>query len=125
MPRALFAFDDRQAANRAADRLTAMGLRTPDVHVHDDPAEAGGQIGRKLDEQVSGGLFSNLADLFQGVFDWDKQPGEATVYREALTRGGAVVSVNLDDDAATSDVDRVMQEEGSEKSTGWSLLDKS
>ncbi len=125
MPRALFIFTDREAATRASDRLAGMGLREPQVHVHRDPAEASGAIGRKVDEQVSGGLLSNFYDLLQGVFDWEKQPpGEAAVYRDALTRGGAVVSVQVDDDAAQAEITRVMQAEGSERSTGWTMLDK-
>ena len=126
MARALFIFDDRVAAQRAAERLAAMGLQAPRVHVHDDPAATSGELGRKIDEQVSGGLITNLYDLFQGVFDWDKRsPDEATVYREALTRGGAVVSVDVDDDATgQADVDRLMQAEGSERSTGWAMIEK-
>jgi hypothetical protein len=121
MSNALFAFDDRDAGQRAADRLIEHGVQPGAVHVHvHTPYEE--SPGRKADEQVSGGLLTNLVDLFQGVFDWGPSPHDAAAFEETVRRGGVVVSVDTPDDdgEARDTIDELMLAAGCNQHTDWS-----
>ena len=74
---------------------------------------------RSVDEQVTGGLLTNLRDLFQGVFEWGSSPHDGSVYEEILRRGGVVISVNVLDTMQRSRVDMLMQTAGCSRRTDW------
>jgi hypothetical protein len=119
MSNALFAFDDRDAGQRAADRLIEHGVRPAAVHVHaHTPYEE--SPSRKVDEQVTGGLLTNLADLFQGLFDFGSSPHDAATFEDTVRRGGVVVSVDADSDEERESVDELMLAAGCSQHTGWS-----
>lgn len=122
MANALFAFEAPEAARRAAEQLRAAraaGDAPLRVELHVNEAAAGPTLGRKLDEQLSGGLLSNMLDLFQGVFDWGDSPHDASSYEETLRRGGAVLSVDAATDAQRAEAERLMLQAGCSRHTAW------
>jgi hypothetical protein len=119
MSNALFAFDDRAAGQHAADRLVEQGVPPAAVQVHAHrPYEE--SFPRQADEQITGGLITNLADLFQGLFEWDASPHVASSFEETVRRGGVVVSVDVDSDDERKRADEVMLAAGCSRHTGWS-----
>lgn len=77
-------------------------------------------LGRKADEQISGGLITNVLDLFQGLFDFGSSPHDAAAFEETVRRGGVVVSVDADGDDEQGAVDEIMLAAGCDQHTGWS-----
>lgn len=120
MANALFAFDDRNAGRLAARRLIEEGLQPDAVRLRAKEGAANDALAHKVDEQVSGGLVSNLVDLFQGVLDWGSSPHDASSYEETVMRGGAVVSVDARTEDERDTADEVMLAAGCNKHTGWS-----
>ena len=51
-----------------------------------------------IDEQVTGGVLTNLFNLFQGVMDWGDSPHDAASFEATVTRGGVVVEVQAADE---------------------------
>jgi len=119
MANALFAFDDPEAGRRAVDHLLAAGLRADAVHLHLHEVPPLESRPRQLDEQVTGGLLTNLADLFQGLFDWGDSPHDAAPFEETYRRGGAVVSVDAQSAEEESTTDLVMRNEPCDRYTDW------
>jgi hypothetical protein len=119
MSNALYAFEDRDAGQRAADRLLDNGVQPQavQVHVHKPYEES---LPRKADEQVTGGLLTNLVDLFQGVFDWGSSPHDAATFEETVRRGGLVVSVDAGTEEDRDQIDDIMLAAGCNRHTGWS-----
>lgn len=117
MSNALFAFEACEAGNRAAEDLRQNGFDSDAVKVYHQKAHDGAS--RQLDEQVTGGLVSNLLDLFQGVFDWGGSPHNAAAYEDTVRRGGAVVSVNANTSDEMSIADQRMQAAGCRQRTTW------
>lgn len=87
------------------------------VHRHERYEES---FGRKADEQITGGLVSNVLDLFQGIFDFGSSPHDAAAFEETVRRGGVVVSVDADSDDECSAVEQVMLAAGCDQHTAWS-----
>jgi hypothetical protein len=117
MINALFAFESREAGQQAADDLQKQGFAAGDVHVYSQQAPQG--TVRKVDEQVSGGLVSNVLDLFQGIFDWGSSPHNAAPFEETVRRGGVVVGVNARDADEQRIVDERMQAAGCDQRSDW------
>lgn len=88
------------------------------VHLHTPYEES---PSRKIDEQVTGGLLTNLVDLFQGIFEWGSSPHDAAPFEETVRRGGVVVSVDTpdDDSEARDTIDELMLAAGCDLHTGW------
>lgn len=118
MANALFSYHDIAAAQRAAQRLAAM-LPPQSVVLHAKNAPANDTLLDQADEAVSGGLFRNVFDLFQGVFEWGDSPHEASDYEETVRKGGAVVSVDARTAAEQAAVDQAMQGTGFAQRTDW------
>lgn len=87
------------------------------LHRHEPYEES---FGRKADEQITGGLVTNLLDLFQGLFDFGASPHDAAAFEDTVRRGGVVVSVDADGDDEQGVVDEVMLAAGCDQHTGWS-----
>lgn len=87
------------------------------VHIHEPYEES---FARKADEQISGGLVSNVLDLFQGLFDFGSSPHDAAAFEETVRRGGVVVSVDADSDEARDTVEEIMLGAGCNQHTAWS-----
>lgn len=120
MSQALFAFENCQTGESAARELLRRGLEASRVQVHRDASKQPGHSFPAIDEQVTGGLITNLLDLFRGVLEWGSSPHDASAFEETIRRGGSVVSV----DAATADnerlADEVMAAAGADRRTPWS-----
>jgi len=122
MANALFAFNDPSAGQRAAHRLLDEGLQPEAVRLRANEGAANDALSRRVDEQVTGGLVSNLVGLFQGVLDWGSSPHDASAYEETVLRGGAVVSVDAKTEDERDTADEVMLAAGCNKHTDWSEL---
>jgi hypothetical protein len=119
MENALFAFEDRDAGRRAAQRLIEKGMSREAVQVHARPATPTEEMSRSVDEQVTGGLVQNLRDLFQGVMEWGASPHDASAYEETVRRGGTVVAVDADTEAERTMAEEVMRAAGCAAHTDW------
>ncbi|HSI47514.1 MAG TPA: hypothetical protein VLA61_04565 [Ideonella sp.] len=119
MVNALFAFPDAAAGRLAAQQLVERGLPASAVRLHlgQDPIDP--PLPRQVDEQVTGGLISNVLDLFQGIFDWGASPHDAAPYEETVRRGGAVISVDASTAEQQADADRLLTEAGCLQRTDW------
>jgi hypothetical protein len=120
MPNAIFAFDNQILGRGAADRLVAKGLPADSVHLHASHPEPNDKVSTEVDEQVTGGLLSNFANLFQGIFDWRNSPHDPRAYAETLRHGGLVVSVDASDEGECGIADSVMKDAGCVQRTDWS-----
>jgi len=97
-------FDRHDAARRAAAQLQDSGFGPDSVHVTEEPGMPG--AGGALTETSAppsrdeGGLFAGLRSFFAEVFGAGPEPhGHFDQYAEAVRRGGAVVKVDVDDEA--------------------------
>ena len=120
MANALFAFENAVAGQGAAQELIRRGLPAKAVQTHYDSAKQPGHSGGAIDEQITGGLITNLLDLFRGVIEWGDSPHDASAFEETIRRGGTVVGV----DAATAEEQTlavsVMDAAHCDRRTGWS-----
>jgi hypothetical protein len=116
---ALFAFDDLESAQRAAERAAAR-LPPEAVAVHMKDLGRSESLLDQADETlVSGGMLRNLYDLFQGIFEWGPSPHDASHYEEVVRKGGAVLSVDANSREQQAEIDRALQDAGFERRTDW------
>jgi hypothetical protein len=120
MANALFAFENREAGESAARELLKQGLSADAVQVHFDVAKQPGHSGRDIDEQITGGLFGNLLDLFRGVMEWGSSPHDASSFEETVRRGGAVISVEAGTVDQQQAADKVAHAAACDRRTDWS-----
>jgi hypothetical protein len=120
MANALFAFENCEAGQRAAQRLIDEGLPAEAVQVHARPGGGKDTLPRQADEQITGGLLTNVFDLFKGVFEWGGSPHDASAFEETVRRGGAVVSVDAKTEEQCDAVDEIMLAASCDRHTGWS-----
>jgi hypothetical protein len=66
------------------------------VKAHHRASGVRGGVVEQTDEQITGGVLSNLYNLFQGVFDWGNSPHDASAYEAVVNRGGAVLEIRAD-----------------------------
>jgi len=120
MANALFAFDNLEAARRAAERAAAR-LPPEAVAVHTKDLGRSESLLDQADETViSGGLLRNMYDLFQGIFEWGESPHDASPFEETVRKGGAVLSVDTRSEEQQAAVDRALQDSGFQRRTDWS-----
>jgi uncharacterized protein (TIGR02271 family) len=96
------AFEDRDAAQRAVERLVDAGFDRDDVHVQEGAStsttgatSASGGADRADDEH---GMMASIRHFFASVFGEDSPAGHSGVYSEAVHRGASVVVVDAQDD---------------------------
>ena len=119
MANALFAFDDLESAQRAAERAAAR-LPPEAVAVHTKDLGRSQSLLDQADETlVSGGMLRNMVDLFQGIFEWGESPHDASHFEEIVRKGGAVVSVDANTDEQQLAVDAALTGTGFERRTDW------
>jgi len=109
MQTVISAFDDRQTAQRAAERLVEMGFPREDVHLQEPPtadtteASTEAQLGDRTmasperEVAVDRGVFSSISHFFARLFGED-EPHYASTYSEAVRRGSSVVVVDAADE---------------------------
>jgi uncharacterized protein (TIGR02271 family) len=87
-------FESDADARRAMQLLTAKGTDQDQIEITHAQEQAGAGTG----EQADTGMVSRVRNFFSGMFGPQDEP-EVGHYAEALRRGGAVLKVELDDDA--------------------------
>lgn len=119
MAQALFAFEDPAAGHRAAQLLMDSGFPADAVHLHEHEDISQRSTAYKIDEQITGGLLANLAQLFQGIFDFSSSPHDPSAYTETVMRGGVVLSVSARNAEEESAAERLMDASDCDQHTGW------
>ena len=113
-------FDSFQQAQNAKSRLEAEGVAPADITVHardaasHTPGQTDASVGTTAVGGTSGavagheqeGVVGRIEHFFKRLFGDDDQPEEAGHYREAVRRGGALLSVDVGDE---SSIDRVRE----------------
>jgi uncharacterized protein (TIGR02271 family) len=87
-------FESDADARRAMQMLTARGTDPNHVEITHAQEQAGAGTG----EQADTGMVNRVRNFFSGMFGPQDEP-EVGHYAEALRRGGAVLKVDVDDDA--------------------------
>jgi uncharacterized protein (TIGR02271 family) len=99
MQTVISAFDDRQAAQRAVDRLVDAGFDRDDIHIQDDTftSRATNQSTRLSggDTDEHRGVLESIGDFFANLFGEDRPSGYSTNYSEAVRRGHSIVVLDL------------------------------
>jgi len=92
MQTVISAFDDRELAQRAVDRLVELGFERDDIHL---------QSGRESRAEIAGdddddGFFHRIARFFADLFG-DRDADVSGRYAEAVRRGSTVLIVDVRD----------------------------
>ena len=96
------AFDDRQDAQRALERLIESGFSRDMVHLQarddawSDSADRTATTGSAADE--SHGFFDGIRRFFADLFGADEAEGDSGRYAESIRRGGTVLIVDAADE---------------------------
>ena len=116
------AFDDRATAERAVEQLVQAGFDRSDVHVQGsgtagaEPTGSGAGSGQ-------GGMLGSISHFFGNLFGDDDRAGHASLYSEAVSRGGTVVVVDAEDEASARRASALMDSLGcydvSQRSQQW------
>jgi stress response protein YsnF len=121
MQTVISAFDDRQTAQRAVERLVDMGFDRADVHLQEAPADdaARTRVGDltmdSAEREVAAdrGVFASIGDFFSNLFgDDDRRSNYAGTYSEAVRRGSSVVVVDAQDEEQAERAASLMHELG-------------
>ena len=101
------AFDFRQHAHQALDRLREAGFTRDCMYLRTAEAPSGGagQAGAAAADETHG-FFHTLSHLFAGLFG---TAGDAGEYAETIRRGGTVVVVDAPDEAAAEKAHAVLR----------------
>jgi hypothetical protein len=117
------AFDDRQTAQRAVERLVGAGFARDDVHLQEPTADAvadavdaelGERTMHSAEREVAfdRGVLSSYGHFFSSLFGLDHPAGHAQTYTEAVRRGSSVVVVDAPDDQQADRAMSLMRELG-------------
>jgi len=115
---ALYAFEHPADAQAAEQALAQAGVAAGAVRRHGRYTGQPGAAADQLDEQVTGGVITNLLNLFQGVFEWGGSPHDAATYEAVVNRGGVVLDVAAADEAERDRIDQVLASRTPQR-TGW------
>ncbi|MDB5946279.1 MAG: hypothetical protein JWQ33_1305 [Ramlibacter sp.] len=109
------AFDDRETAQQAVEKLAQAGVPRDDVHVQQGEAGSGTTHAAALQDGGTGpgtqdrwqgmesevaldrGVLSSIGNFFTSLFGQDHPSGHAGTYSEAVRRGSSVVVVDARD----------------------------
>jgi len=91
------AFDDRQDAQRALERLIESGFSRDMVHLQARDDAWGDSSDRTADE--SHGFFDGIRRFFADLFGADEAEGDSGRYAESIRRGGTVLIVDAADES--------------------------
>ncbi|HWI79859.1 MAG TPA: YsnF/AvaK domain-containing protein [Ramlibacter sp.] len=109
------AFEDRDAAQRAVERLVDAGFYRDDVHVQEGASASAtganrtGGVDRTDDEH---GMMASIRHFFASLFGDDSPAGRSGLYSEAVRRGTSVVVVDARDDDRAERAASVLHELG-------------
>lgn len=120
-------FDSFEAAQQAAVRLEQEGIPRSDVEVQGNdyatatanPANLGDTPESQtlsghavVNDGDGAGVVSRIEHFFSNLFGGDDHPAEVAHYREAVRRGGALLSVTVADEAQVATVRSALREAG-------------
>jgi len=123
------AFDDRQTAQQAVERLVQQGFSRSAVHLQTGRDTTTGSVDTTPD--ADRGFFASIGDFFSDIFGNDSSD-DAGSYAEAVRRGGAVVVVDVTTEAEEEQARTLLLQAGSIdmdertaqwKSQGWTGYD--
>lgn len=124
------AFEDRESAQQALERLVEAGFDRDDVHVEDGAAgltstgstdttgtTAAGAGGTRIgddDRDGERGVLESIGHFFASLFDEDRPTpaGRSGIYAEAVRRGSSVVIVDARDDDEAEQASALLQQLG-------------
>lgn len=117
------AFDDRQTAQRAVERLVDAGFARDDVHLQEPTADAvadavdaelGERTMHSAEREVAfdRGVLSSYGHFFTSLFGLDHPSDHAQTYTEAVRGGSSVVVVDAPDDQRADQAMSLMRELG-------------
>lgn len=124
-------FESFERANDVADRLADAGIPRSQVHVHAREGDTAYAPDAGADEPHRG-FVESIQDFFSNLFGDDDRREEVGHYSEAVRRGGALLSVDVQDEAEVATVQSLMEEGGAEdidakvaawQSTGYTGFD--
>lgn len=111
-------FENRQAAERAMDRLLQAGFESRRVHRHEGAAPANTATAaspasvEKGDFDEDRGVLSSIGHFFASVFGQDPPKGYADRYVEMVRRGQSVVVIQAKDDEEKDRATTIVRELG-------------
>jgi hypothetical protein len=103
---ALFAFERAVDAESATSALIASGFGSDGIRTHRRASGPSDGAINQIDEQVTGGVLTNLYNLFQGVFDWGSSPQDTAAFEATVNRGGVVLDIRAEEPKGCELVDR-------------------
>ena len=94
------AFDDRQDAQRALERLIESGFSRDMVHLQArDDAWGDSTVRTDRADDESHGFFDSIRHFFADLFGADEATGDSGRYAETIRRGGTVLIVDAADES--------------------------
>ncbi|ANN76345.1 YsnF/AvaK domain-containing protein [Bordetella flabilis] len=124
-------FDSFERANDVVERLVDAGISRSDVRVHARDGNAAYEADTETGEPDRG-FIENVQHFFKNLFGEEDHREEVGHYSEAVRRGGALLSVEVQDETQMATVQSLMEEGGAEdidakvavwKSTGYAGFD--
>jgi hypothetical protein len=92
-PTVVSIFADPPAAQAALDQLAAQGVPRQCITLHESTPTSRNAAALEVDEFASGGFFSNMSALLDGLFSHPVAEGNAATYADVVSSEGTLVSV--------------------------------
>jgi hypothetical protein len=108
-------FPDVATAQAAADELVRSGFPAEHVHLHEKGTPPRNATGIRIDEYATGGMFSGVLSLLDGIFKAPKQPDEASTYVDVVRQEGVGLSVVVAADEEAQHVEAALRSAGAMK----------
>jgi uncharacterized protein (TIGR02271 family) len=124
-------FDSFERANDVVERLVDAGIPRSQVRVHARDGDAAYEADTNTDEPERG-FVESVQHFFKNLFGDEDHREEVGHYSEAVRRGGALLSVEVQDETQMATVQSLMEEGGAEdidakvavwKSSGYAGFD--
>ena len=86
-------FADHPAAQAALDQFARQGVPRTRIRLHVTTPTSRNAAALEVDELASGGFFSNMSALLDGLFSHPVAEGKAATYADVVRSEGTLVSV--------------------------------
>lgn len=114
-PFVVAAFRNRPAAEKALESLRASGIDVREARLHGSSSDASNAVALQADEVISGGLFANLAELFDQLLGTRHDADRAADYDEMVRREATLLSVGLASAESAREVTALLESAGAER----------
>ena len=123
-------FDTYQEANAAVEALIADGISRSNVEIHSRQSQMGETTSTSGSDRATHyedeGILDKIERFFSNLVGDDDRPPEFSQYQEAVRRGGALVSVDVEGDSEFDRVRSVLESAGAvdidERAAQWQNL---